>query len=106
MLESGFDGGLGAETDWPEGKRKGGEWGDSEERQLFVHSGTRGRAGSGGNECLGGVHLKKMVEFESVKMLMGRSCKEGLMAEERGMIQSFLRRQEFLLLERETGYNF
>lgn len=54
-LESGFDGGLGAETDWPEGKREGGKWGDSEERQLFVHFGTaetRGRAGSGGNECL------------------------------------------------------
>lgn len=46
-----------------------------------------------------------MFGFESVKMLMGRSCEEGLMAEERGMTQSFLRRQEFLLLERSEGWN-
>lgn len=73
MLESGFDGGLGAETDWLEGKRERGERGDSDERQLFVHFGTaRGQEKGQGLEGMsvwGWVHFKKMVGFKSGKEL-------------------------------------
>lgn len=51
-----------------------------------------------------GVHFKKMVGFENVKMLMGRSCEEGLEAEEGGITDSFLRRQAEALFP-EGGWN-
>lgn len=47
VRKSGFDGVLGAETDWSEGKREGAGRGDRGERQRFVHSGRAGRRDKG-----------------------------------------------------------
>lgn len=73
----------------------------------------RGRVGLGENEGLWGYILKRWLGLKKARMLMGRSCEEGMKAEEGG-ITKFLekagrgtvpRRSEGRIGER-TGYNF